>query len=83
MQTDLGLVIAIVGSSVAIVGVVVGMFLWVRGEASNDRRQMQDIQRDDRKDLLQISRNIENAIQAIQNEMKEFHYQLLEIKKTH
>jgi hypothetical protein len=74
MQTDIGLVIAIVGSAVAIVGVVVGMFLWLRGEANNDRRSMQDIQREDRKDLLQISRNIEN-------EIRDFHRQLLDLQR--
>lgn len=74
MAHDLSLVIAIVGSAVAIVGVVVGMFLWLRDEANNDRRSMQDIQREDRKDLLQISRNIEN-------EMRDFHRQLLEIQR--
>ena len=74
MQTDLGLVIAIVGSAVAIVGVIVGMFLWLRGEANNDRRSMQDIQREDRKDLLQISRNIEN-------EIRDFHRQLLDLQR--
>lgn len=78
---DLSLVIAIVGSAIAIVGVVVGMFLWLRGEANSDRRKFDEIQREDRKDLLQISKNIENAIYAMQNEMKDFHYQLLEVKR--
>lgn len=81
MQTDVSLVIAIVGSAVAIVGVVVGMFLWLRGEANNDRRSMQDIQREDRKDLLQISRNIENAVQGMQNDMRDFHRQLIEVQR--
>lgn len=81
MQTDLSIVIAIVGSCVALVGVVVGMFLWLRSESNADRRQFQDIQREDRKDLLQISRNLETAVQAIQAEMKDFHTQLLEVQK--
>lgn len=81
MVQDLGIVIAITGSAVAIVGVVVGMFLWLRGEANNDRRHFQDIQRDDRKELLQITRNIENTIQAIDREMRDFHRELLDIQR--
>jgi hypothetical protein len=81
IQPDLSLIVAIVGSAVAIVGVVVGMFLWLRGEANSDRRKFDEIQREDRKDLLQISRNIENAIYGIQNEMRDFHHQLVDIQK--
>ena len=75
MSVDIGIVVAIVGASVGIIAVVIAMFFWIRSEANNDRRQMQDIQREDRKDLLQISRNIEN-------EMKDFHFRLLEIEKS-
>jgi len=70
MQTDVGLVIAIVGSAVAIVGVVIAMMFWSRTEANSLREEMKE----DRKDLLQISRNIEN-------EMRDFHRQLLEIQR--
>ena len=81
MTTDIGLVIAIVGSGVAIVGVMICLFLWNRSEANADRRNFLDIQSQDRKDLLQITKNIETVMNAIQYEMKDFHYKLLEIQK--
>lgn len=81
MQTDIGLIIAIVGTGIGIIAVVLAMFFWLRSEANDDRRNMQDIQREDRKDLLQLTRNIENVVQAIQSEMKDFHRELLTLQK--
>jgi hypothetical protein len=37
---DLGIIIAIVGSAIAIVGVMIALFLWTRGEANADRRDI-------------------------------------------
>lgn len=37
---DLGLIIAIVGSAMAIVGVMIALFLWVRGDSNADRRDV-------------------------------------------
>lgn len=65
-----GLIIAVVGVGIAMVGVVISMMFWVRDEANSIRAD----QREDRKDLLQISRNIEI-------EMKDFHHQLIEIQR--
>lgn len=72
---------------VANIGVILPLFLWTRSEANadrreyaNERRSIQDVQREDRKDLLQISRNIENTMQAIQQEMKDFHTRLCNIE---
>lgn len=79
---DLGLIIAIVGTGIGIIAVTITLFLWIRSEGNADRRNFQEIQREDRKELLQISRNMENAIYGIQTEMKDFHRQLLEIKKV-
>ena len=73
-----GLIVAIVGSTVAIVGVVVSMMFWVRGECNSMRSE----QKEDRKDLVQISRNIENVVGAIQSEMKDFHHRLIEIERS-
>lgn len=73
--TDMGLVVTIIASSTGIIAVVIAMFFWIRSEANNDRRHMQDLQREDRKEILEISRNI-------QNEMKDFHFQLIEIEKS-
>lgn len=72
--------IAVSALVVTNLAVVTALFLWIRSEANSDRRQMQDIQREDRKDLLQLTRNIETTIAAIQNEMKDFHRELLELK---
>jgi len=77
MQTDYSLVIAIVGSAVAIIGVVIAMMFWARSEGNSLRQEMKD----DRKDMLQITRNIENTMHAINNEIRDFHRQLLEIQR--
>ena len=71
METEfLALIIAIVGTGIAIVGVVLSMMFWVRGEANSLRTDAKE----DRKDLLQVSRNIEM-------EMRDFHTQLIQIQK--
>lgn len=73
---NLGIIIAIVGTGIAIVAVVMSMMFWVRQEANQLRAE----QKEDRKDLLQISRNLENVIQAMQIEMKDFHQKLIDIE---
>ena len=69
---ELGIIIAIVGSSIAIVGTTISMFFWVRSEANADRRHFQDITREDRKDILML-------IKSIEMEIKDFHYKLISI----
>jgi hypothetical protein len=71
MAQDVGLIIAIVGVGVAIVGVVMAMMFWCRNEANTLRAEAKE----DRKDLMQIARNIEM-------EMKDFHSRLLEIERS-
>lgn len=78
MQTDIGLIIAIVGVGMTMVAVVITMMFWVRSESNSLRNE----QKEDRKDLLQISRNLETTIGAIQSEMKDFHQRLLEIERN-
>ena len=78
MNADIGIIIAITGSTIAIVGVVIAMMFWVRQEANALRFEAKE----DRKDLLQISRNLELSVNAIQNEMKDFHYKLIEIERS-
>jgi len=68
---DLGIIIAIIGSAVAIIGVVMAMMFWVRTESNSLRSEAKE----DRKDIL-------NLIRAIENEMKDFHYRLLEIERN-
>lgn len=67
---ELGIIIAIVGSATAIVGVIISMMFWARAEANSIRND----QKEDRKDILQL-------IRAIENEIKDFHYKLIEIEK--
>lgn len=57
-----------------IIASIVGLFLWTRAEANADRRETQNILREDRKDFLKL-------INEIKDEMKDFHYRLLEIEK--
>ena len=62
---DLGIIIAIVGSSVTMIGVVLAMMFWVRSESNNIRG-----------DATQDRRDILSLIQGIHDEMKDFHYRL-------
>lgn len=71
MSWDLGIIIAVVGVGIAMVGVVISMMFWVRGEANSLRIEAKS----DRKDML-------NMIRAIENEVKDFHYKLLEIERN-
>lgn len=78
MNWDIGVIIAIVGVGIAMVGVVIAMMFWVRQEANTLRADAKE----DRKDLLQISRNLEIVLSSIQSEIKDFHYRLIEIEKA-
>ena len=66
----MGIIIAVVGTGVAMIGVVIAMMFWCRQEANLLRGEAKE----DRKDLMQIARNMEL-------EMKDFHYRLLEIER--
>ena len=68
---DLGIIIAISGTGVAVVGAVLSMMFWCRGEANSLRADAKE----DRRELMQISRNIEM-------EMRDFHARLLEIERA-
>lgn len=82
MQTfDLTTLVAVLGSTFTILATMISLFLWLRSEANNDRREFHHVQREDRKDLLQITRSIEMTMQAIQNEMKDFHNRLCLIEE--
>jgi len=75
MNDIIVMLIAIGGSSIGIIAVMISLFLWLRTEANSDRRAMEATQREDRKDLLQIARSMEF-------EMKDFHHRLIEIEKS-
>lgn len=78
MTNDIGIIIAIVGVGIAMVGVVIAMMFWVRQESNSLRQEA----REDRKDLIQISRNLELTVNAIQHEMKDFHSRLCLIEQS-
>lgn len=64
-----------------IVGANIGIFLWLRSESSADRRQMQQESANDRRDILQIIREIQNEAKEFHSEMKDLHYRLLKIEE--
>jgi hypothetical protein len=73
-----GLIVAVVGVGIAIVGVVIYMMFWVRNEAN----KMRKIQHEDRKDTIGMIQAIQQVLVEMQGEMKNFHYRLLEIEKN-
>jgi hypothetical protein len=73
-------IIAIVGSSANLTLSMLGIFLWVRSEAKNARRSIKQSQTDHKKDLLEISYQIQRTVDAIQIEMKDFHNRLCMIE---
>lgn len=80
VSLDFTTLIAVIGGTFTILATMISLFLWIRTEANSDRRQIQDVQREDRKDLLEISRNLENTMRAIQMEMKDFHDRIFKIE---
>jgi hypothetical protein len=67
----IGIIIALASIGLTMVGVMVGMMFWVRTEANSLRTDAKE----DRKDLL-------NLVRAIENEVKDFHYRLIEIERN-
>lgn len=74
---DYGVIIAVTGTGVAMVGVMISMMFWMRGEANTLRAEAKE----DRRDLMQISRNLELTVGAIQNEIKDFHGRLISLEE--
>ncbi len=72
---NIGLIIAISAGTFGIIAVMITMFLWVRGEASGDRKYFSQIQAEDRKDMLEL-------IRAIDKEIRDFHHRLLEVERA-
>ena len=78
MDTNMvGIIIAIVGTGATLVGTVISMMFWVRQETNMLRAEAKE----DRKDFLQISRNLENVMVSMDKEMKEFHNRLIDIER--
>jgi hypothetical protein len=55
--------------------VILLLWLWTRSENRIDMRQLQEIQREDRKEIIKL-------VLSIDKEMKDFHNRLLEIEKS-
>lgn len=67
---DLGIIISIVGSAMAIIGAMIAMMFWARTESNSLRADAKE----DRKDLMQL-------VRAIEIETRDFHHRLLEIER--
>ena len=82
MIVDTGLIVAVIGVGIAIVGVVISMMFWVRQESNALRADAKE----DRKDLIQLVRSIELEVisfkSIVNDEMKDFHYKLIEIQRN-
>jgi len=88
---DTTVIYTIIGSSLTVILSMFGMFLWIRGEASQDRRHFEaTISEDRRQSDAKIEHNVaslrnvidENAretrslIEAIRQDMRDFHGRL-------
>lgn len=84
-QVDLGIIISIVGSAIAIVGVVIAMFFWVRSEANADRTHNQEENMLIRRELIDCVRAIEQEARSFGEKMliesKDFHGRLCAIEE--
>ena len=58
--------------TLAVIISMIVMFLWLRTEANADRRESRNIQSEDRKEIMNLIRNI-------QSEMVDFHNRLCAI----
>lgn len=58
-----------------------GMFFWNRTEARNDARHFDDETKALRREMIDIMRSTQSSIDAIQQEMKDFHGRLCAIEE--
>lgn len=66
---NLETLIAVIGCTLAIIASMLGLFLWIRTEANSDRRHMDS--------KLESNRDL---VRAIHDEIKDFHFRLVEIE---
>ncbi len=71
MENAIGLIIAIVGTGIAMIGVVITMMFWVMQESNTLRSDAKE----DRKGLI-------NIVKSIESEIRDFHFRLLEIERS-
>lgn len=72
---DLGIIIAIVGSTSAIIGVTVALILWARGEANADRRDIVNL-------IIAIKEDASNFRKEMAQESRDFHARLCVIEEN-
>lgn len=68
---DIGIILALTGIGLTMIGVVIAMMFWVRTEANSLRSEAKE----DRRDILSL-------VRAIENEMKDFHHRLIQVEKN-
>ena len=61
---------------------VFGLFVWNRAEARSDHRHMDNELRANRNLILEVHKETSAQINGMREEMKDFHYRLLEIEKS-
>lgn len=74
--------ITILGVFIANAAMIIPLFLWNRTETRADIRHM-DAKLDSNRELIrEVHNESKHMITAIQNEIKDFHYRLLEIERN-
>jgi len=61
---------------------VFGLFIWNRAEGRSDARHMDNKIDANRNVILEVHKETNALIQVIRDDMKDFHYRLLEIEKA-
>lgn len=74
---NLGLIVAIVGTGITIVGVLFGVIFWTRSESNSLRSEANA----DRRDIVSLVISIKDEIHAIQLEMRDFHTRMCAIEE--
>jgi len=72
---NIEIIYVIGGSTLATIGCMISLFLWLRSEANSDRKHYDNLQTQDRRDFISI-------MNEIKLENRDFHHRLLEIERT-
>lgn len=74
--------ITILGVFIANAAMIIPLFLWNRTETRADMRHMDAKLESNRELIREVHNESKTMLNAIQNEMKDFHYRLLEIERN-
>lgn len=80
-MNDLGIIIAITGIGVAVVGCIISMMFWCRQQSDMVIQSTKEEIHAIREESNANRREVLDLIYGIKEEIKDFHYQLLEIKR--